>query len=233
MMASCISCSAPLPAPSNVCTYCGRRNDVDLHGIHKYTVVKPDAERPCPRCNIPLHTINLKSDGRFFIERCDRCMGLFFDPGELDALLSESVTNVFEIDRKRLNEMNKELYQRDNEQGDTRQAFYVKCPICQGFMQRKNFGAMSGVIVDRCQRHGVWLDGGELKRLMEWKKAGGQLLHTKMAQDTSAEVTKKARSDYLSGRVNDAGAVQRPEDIWGAEGDDLMTTVFRLVERFF
>jgi len=79
-MASCISCSAPLPAPSNVCSYCGQRNEVDLHGIHKYTVVKPDAERPCPRCHIPLHTINLKSDSRFFIERCDQCMGSFLTP---------------------------------------------------------------------------------------------------------------------------------------------------------
>ncbi len=232
-MASCISCSAPLPAPSNVCTYCGRRNDVDLHGIHKYTVVKPDAERPCPRCNIPLHTINLKSDGRFFIERCDQCMGLFFDPGELEALLTESVTNVFEIDRKRLNEINKELYQRDVGQGDGNPAFYVKCPVCQGFMQRKNFGARSGVIADRCLQHGVWLDGGELKRLMEWKKAGGQLLHEKMAQDKAAEVVKKGRSDHLSGRVNEAGPVQRSGDIWGAEGDDLVSTVFRLMEKLF
>ncbi len=232
-MASCISCSAPLPAPSNVCTYCGRRNDVDLHGIHKYTVVKPDTERPCPRCNIPLHTINLKSDGRFFIERCDQCMGLFFDPGELEALLTESVTNVFEIDRKRLNEINKELYQRDVGQGDGNPAFYVKCPVCQGFMQRKNFGARSGVIADRCLQHGVWLDGGELKRLMEWKKAGGQLLHEKMAQDKAAEVVKKGRSDHLSGRVNEAGPVQRSGDIWGAEGDDLVSTVFRLMEKLF
>ncbi|VAW84939.1 hypothetical protein MNBD_GAMMA17-2137, partial [hydrothermal vent metagenome] len=44
-MANCISCSAALPAPSNVCEYCGRRNDVDLHGVHQYTVVKPNGER--------------------------------------------------------------------------------------------------------------------------------------------------------------------------------------------
>ena len=25
--------------------------------------------------------------------------------------------------------------------------------------------------------HGIWLDNGELTHLMEWKKAGGQLLH--------------------------------------------------------
>ncbi len=108
-MANCVSCSAPLPAPSNVCEYCGRRNDVDLHGVHQYTVVKPDAERACPRCEVALHTINLKSDGKFFIERCDQCMGLFFDHGELEALLTQSVSNVFDIDHTRLNEINKEI----------------------------------------------------------------------------------------------------------------------------
>jgi Zn-finger nucleic acid-binding protein len=27
--------------------------------------------------------------------------------------------------------------------------------------------------------HGVWLDNGEITHLMEWKKAGGQMLHEK------------------------------------------------------
>jgi len=43
-------------------------------------------------------------------------------------------------------------------------------------MNRINFGTKSGVIVDRCKEHGVWLDGGELRHLFEWMKAGGKLL---------------------------------------------------------
>lgn len=66
---------------------------------------------------------------------------------------------------------------------------------------------------------------------MEWKKAGGQLLHEMMAQDKAAEVVKKVRSDHLSGRVNKAEASQQQEDVWGAEGDDLISTVFRLVAK--
>jgi Zn-finger nucleic acid-binding protein len=42
-------------------------------------------------------------------------------------------------------------------------------------MQRMNYKAISGVIVDRCLRHGVWLDGGELRQIFEWKKAGGEV----------------------------------------------------------
>ena len=44
-------------------------------------------------------------------------------------------------------------------------------------MNRVNFGQRSAVVVDQCLIHGVWLDNSELTHLMEWKKAGGQLLH--------------------------------------------------------
>lgn len=231
-MANCISCSAALPAPSNVCEYCGRRNDVDLHGVHQYTVVKPNGERSCPRCEVGLHTINLKRDGKFFIERCDQCMGLFFDAGELEALLEQSVSNVFEINRQRLSAINKELYQRDSANSlSEQQAFYVKCPVCCDFMQRKSFGARSGVIIDRCHRHGVWLDGGELKRLLEWKKAGGQLLHEKMAQERST--AKAKRHESMAGRADAVADTRENKQIWGASDDDLLSSVFKLVDKFF
>ncbi|MCF6323578.1 MAG: zf-TFIIB domain-containing protein [Gammaproteobacteria bacterium] len=231
-MANCISCSAALPAPSNVCEYCGRRNDVDLHGVHRYTVVKPNGERSCPRCEVGLHTINLKHDGKFFIERCDQCMGLFFDVNELEALLEQSVSNVFEINQQRLSAINKELYQRDSANKPSKQqAFYVKCPVCRDFMQRKNFGARSGVIIDRCHQHGVWLDGGELKRLMEWKKAGGQLLHEKMAQERSA--AKAKRYESVAGRAEAIIDTRENKPIWGTSDDDFLSSVFKIVGKLF
>jgi Zn-finger nucleic acid-binding protein len=52
---------------------------------------------------------------------------------------------------------------------------YLKCPVCEEMMNRSAFGHKSGVIVDRCNNHGIWLDGGEISHLLEWKQAGGQL----------------------------------------------------------
>jgi Zn-finger nucleic acid-binding protein len=43
-------------------------------------------------------------------------------------------------------------------------------------MNRVNFGVRSGVVIDKCV-HGIWLDSGELRKLLEWRKAGGQLYH--------------------------------------------------------
>ncbi|MDD2897352.1 MAG: zf-TFIIB domain-containing protein [Desulfuromonadaceae bacterium] len=168
-MAHCSSCSAPLPQDSIHCAYCGSRNDTDLAGVHYYTTHELESERVCPRCTIKLKTIDLNVNGRFFIERCDECFGLFFDPNELEALLEATVTNVFVINRSQLDSINT---LKKSEYGVS----YIKCPVCSTIMNRVNFGVKSGVIIDRCREHGVWLDGGELGHLFEWMKAGGKLL---------------------------------------------------------
>ncbi|HYR01925.1 MAG TPA: zf-TFIIB domain-containing protein [Syntrophobacteria bacterium] len=183
-MANCTNCSAPLPPNSIRCDYCGSLNDTDLKGVHYYTTHEIESARICPRCSIGLSTIDLKLDGRFLIERCDTCLGLFFDPGELEALLEATVANVFTINRSQLDGINTAM--RSGDYG----VFYVKCPVCTTIMNRVNFGTKSGVIVDRCKEHGVWLDGGELRHLFEWMKAGGKLL-----DQERQEARKKAETE--------------------------------------
>lgn len=180
-MPNCRNCAAPIAAGSIVCRYCGTRNDIDLRGVHEYTVKVPESERTCPRCNRPLQTVDLGIEGTFMIERCEKCLGLFFDPGELEALLRKSVDHVYDIDYKGLNVL------ANTKRHDEFAISYVKCPVCTKLMNRTNFGARSGVIVDRCGDHGVWLDGGELRQLLEWTKSGGLLLDQQAAQRKAAE----------------------------------------------
>jgi Zn-finger nucleic acid-binding protein len=183
-MARCTNCKAPLPDGSLLCSYCGDRNDVDLKGIHYYTTHETDQPRICPRCDKRLKTINLNLDGTFFIDRCEHCLGLFFDPNELEALLDAAVKNVFQIDRSGLDAINA------NRPPDQYPVSYIKCPACSQLMNRVNFGAKSGVIIDRCKYHGVWLDGGELRHLMEWMKLGGKLLHQERQEQEKTEARK-------------------------------------------
>ncbi len=238
-MVDCTSCSAPLSGHSTICEYCGRRNEVDLHGIHKYTVTRPTTERTCPRCSIPLQTINLKKGDKFYIEQCTLCMGLFFDLNELEALLEMSVSNVFRIDRSRMNIISKELYHNDPAHKE-----YVTCPVCSRFMHRSNFGARSGVIVDCCSNHGVWLDGGELRHLLEWKKAGGQLLHEKnklksaKLNNNHSNNTHQARIDAISESLTNKGHRETSDKNWDSsrsnlDTDDVVASVFRLIDKLF
>ena len=184
-MANCTNCSAPLPANSIICEYCKSRNDTDLNGIHHYTTHEIDSARTCPRCSISMRTIDLKINRKFLIERCDECLGLFFDPEELEALLEATVTNVFDINRSKLNTINNLISPANAA------VVYLKCPVCSKLMNRVNFGTRSGVIVDRCRDHGVWLDGGELRHLFEWMKAGGKLL----AQEQELQLKKEEQRE--------------------------------------
>ena len=42
---------------------------------------------------------------------------------------------------------------------------YMKCPVCDLHMHRRNFMRASGVIIDECRKDGVWLDCDELGKI--------------------------------------------------------------------
>ncbi len=168
-MANCNSCSAPLPANTNKCPYCGTYNDVDLHSKYDYVVLQQQSDKSCPHCEKPLQTIDVNFNGSFLIERCPACFGFFLEKGQIEILLNKAVADVSAINLQHLDNINKDRYQ-------STKVKYIKCPVCHVLMNRVNFGQRSGVVVDRCIYNGIWLDCGEITHLMEWKKAGGQLL---------------------------------------------------------
>lgn len=186
-MARCQWCTAPLPAGRSVCRYCGKRSDIDLRGVHEFTVATPESARICPACEIPMQTLDLNLGGMFLIERCEKCLSLFFDPNEIETVLEKSTSEVFQIDRTRLGEL-------DGVRGrEFKKYRYFKCPVCRTAMNRVNFGARSGVVVDQCHAHGMWLESGELRRLLEWKQAGGQILDRRRNDERREEARKEER----------------------------------------
>lgn len=50
---------------------------------------------------------------------------------------------------------------------------YRPCPACHELMTRRNHGGSSGVVVDVCRGHGIWLDHRELEQVLAWVRAGG------------------------------------------------------------
>ncbi|HAD05047.1 MAG: hypothetical protein A2091_03915 [Desulfuromonadales bacterium GWD2_61_12] len=168
-MALCNSCAAPLSVNTSLCSYCGTRNDLDVLAMQRFDASRETSRLPCPHCQLPMETIRLSSNGAFAVERCPTCFGLFFDPGEVQSFLHSAMEPTFLINRQEISNINNQRARTDLP------VRYIKCPECDKFMNRVNFGATSGVVVDQCKEHGVWLDNGELIHLMEWKRAGGQL----------------------------------------------------------
>jgi Zn-finger nucleic acid-binding protein len=228
-MANCSNCGAPLSGSLLICQYCKTRQDVDLAMIHRYTVEKPDSKRICPRCHIPMQLIDLRLGKKFYIERCQRCLGLFFDPGELEALLDTAVIHVYEIDPQRLNELQNVKRSSDYPLG------YIDCPVCNKLMNRINFGSRSGVVVDKCREHGVWLDGGELRQILEWVKAGGDLYHKQKQFETAQleleQEKKRIQFQAIDNRRDASRGGLAPE----AEAVDLnlLPLIGRLLKKLF
>lgn len=185
-MAKCKHCSAPLPSKSIICEYCGVRNDIELHKTN-IGVKLPKSKRNCPDCMIFLDSIDIGKNSRFIVEKCERCFGLFFDNHELEKLLEESVSNSYWIDHHKLHSLLQHPLHRDR-------IVYRKCPECSNIMQRKNYLNRSGVIMDVCANHGIWMDAGEFKQIQEWTALGGKTKALKAEDKKQKEKQKKRQN---------------------------------------
>ena len=155
----CDSCGALIS--SLVCSYCGARNGIDLKEIEPLS----KGNRICPNCDIPLNLHRVDSFGSIYIDKCDECQGIFFDFGELEQILKKEVKSKGYKDIQLLKEViENPLMQKEKPR-------YKKCPVCQEKMLRVNYQKRSGVIIDKCNKDGFWLDGGELRQIIEWASA--------------------------------------------------------------
>lgn len=164
----CKFCSAPLPKRGPICDYCGQRNPLNLGVLSKIEIEGKNEEHDCPVCDAAFENINIGLKERILVKRCNDCDGVFITEDVLEHLIKREKNEVNKVDHRVLR-----FIQDNPRQKKETVIRYRKCPVCDSMMQRINYRAVSGVIVDRCLRHGVWLDGGELRQLFEWKVAGG------------------------------------------------------------
>lgn len=209
-MSRCKSCSANLPKHTNICEYCGSSNPIDLYGVADYSLAASDEVRYCPHCAVPMQTLNLDKEGKLFIEQCPDCFGFFFDPGELETILDDKI----QIKRVNVSKLDNSNYKRVDFRDSVK---YIRCPICNELMQRLNWGYKSGVIIDKCKKHGIWLDSGELRHLLEWKSAGGEALDERYKKEEKkvreyrdkrhkSEMAKSGQQYHYNGTSASAGA---------------------------
>ncbi len=198
-MLTCRGCGAQLNPTKPDCPYCHTRNSVDFTTISASTTDAPSEERVCPNCEVLLETVNVGESGAFFIEHCRQCGGLFFDNGELHALLEQKVGTAVQINFSGLKSL------MDQPIETTSSIMYRKCPVCRDIMNREKFGERAGVVINHCHAHGIWLEAGELSRLFEWKKEGGEILDAKRRLEDEQRKL-KAERDRIKYRVTGSSA---------------------------
>lgn len=151
---TCAACFAPMFAGSRFCARCGAEAAREL--------LEDATPLPCPRCREPLQALRL---GATTARECAACGGLWLDPVSLQRLSDgrEAQAGVVSVLASRLPTV-------AVPPGVVR---YVPCPQCGRLMNRKNFAQSSGVVLDVCADHGVWLDRGELERVLGFVSGGG------------------------------------------------------------
>ncbi len=98
------------------------------------------------------------------LDKCHACDGLWCDRGEMETLRDAGLSETEEA-------IEREYGNPEPVQGGTRG--YMRCPRCgDARLLSYRYTYVSPVTVDRCERcHGVWLDKGELARILGEKRA--------------------------------------------------------------
>jgi Zn-finger nucleic acid-binding protein len=151
---TCGACFAPMFVGSRFCAHCG----AEVTRI----LVDDDVTRHCPRCEEPLQGLTL---GTTSARECAACGGLWLDPDALQRLVDakEESAAIVSVLAARIPTA---VVPPDVVR-------YVPCPNCGKLMNRTNFARSSGVILDSCRSHGVWLDRGELQGVLRFVGSGG------------------------------------------------------------
>jgi Zn-finger nucleic acid-binding protein len=171
----CPECFARCAEGSRFCTACGvsfRPEPVRIDGH----------ELPCPACSTLMPARQVGGVG---VNECLSCHG-FWAPGEsFDLLVSRAIDARQQASPAELHT----LKPRVTGSNPARQGVqYRNCPECDGYMARRNYRKKSGVIIDTCSKHGVWLDADELEQIAGFILSGAA---AERIEPVSAEERKK------------------------------------------
>jgi Zn-finger nucleic acid-binding protein len=204
----CPECFARNADDGRFCTACGVT-------FQPYPVRVIGHELPCPVCTALMPAREVAGVG---INECGSCNGLWVPGDDFDTLVRRAT----EARRNASTEAREAFAPRVTGANPAAQRVaYRRCPECDALMQRRNFRKASGVIVDRCQPHGTWLDADELEQIAGFILSG---------REPAALLT--AKPEPLTTRASAAGAF-RVRGFDTASTDRGAGVLDSLVETFF
>lgn len=182
---ACPSCFGLIYQGAKFCSHCG--------AAVESTEVEQGKPAPCPRCRTVMKTVAV---GPTAMQECPKCEGLWVDSVTVQHIYAErerQVSLLQVVDSSVVPTVAVE----DKVQ-------YLPCPVCRKLMNRVNFAHYSNVVVDICKGHGTWFDRDELRRVIEFIRAGGlDQARARELTDLNRATTptqRRATSDTLHGR---------------------------------
>lgn len=109
----------------------------------------------CPHCSQPLITLEFSD---LEVDYCVGCAGIWLDCGELEQLVATQGNDAY---------LGTAVAVPSREKAR-------RCPVCRRKMEKIYLGRADQVLLDRCRAHGIWLDAGELSKILASVNAEGQ-----------------------------------------------------------
>ncbi len=148
---NCPFCNKKTSDESKYCVHCGKdvRNLVDMNCKR---VLR------CPICHSTSEVIQISN---VELDLCRKCSGIWLDKSEFNnfkkIIENDDLANVL---KNLINGI------PANKTRNKRGA-YISCPICKGLMSQSNFEDISGIILDKCLSHGIWLERQDLEQILD------------------------------------------------------------------
>jgi Zn-finger nucleic acid-binding protein len=159
---------------TTLCPGCFTRLDDDSHHCRACGIeIRPQAlsplpaDRDCPRCQGPLRVRSLEIVD---VVECGKCLGMWITPNSFEAVTVQATdrggdTALF---------LQKPVPAVKSPPQET--VCYIPCLLCGELMQRRQYTwreRHSGVVIDSCRGHGVWLDYEEIERIVDFVSKDG------------------------------------------------------------
>jgi Zn-finger nucleic acid-binding protein len=151
---ACPSCFGLIFLGSRFCAHCGAK------AIAPSTREGPP--RKCPRGCGEMQLVAFRDTQ---LDECPTCNGLWLELEVFERLCANRTSQAPVLDPA--------IGSKATPSRTPEKVRYVPCPQCQKIMNRVNFAKSSGIIIDRCQNHGVWFDADELRLVVEFVRTGG------------------------------------------------------------
>jgi Zn-finger nucleic acid-binding protein len=153
---ACPSCFGMMFLGQKFCPHCGAKAD-------RQEATEPAKPQLCPRDQTPMDAVVI---GGSNLRECPRCEGIWTDTDSLRQICADREKQAAVLGMPGSLPADAGLQIEEHIR-------YLPCPICGKLMNRVNFASISNVIVEVCREHGTWFDRDELRRIVEFIRAGG------------------------------------------------------------
>lgn len=184
----------------------------------------PERHSPgtCPTCGAGLHTATHES---VTVEACSAGHGVFLTADALTAALHDRTSDRPEAEERSAEQQQSSASAEQLESSHAPRS----CPACAAPMQVRIFAYESGVPIDVCAEHGIWLDERELEQIEAWYEAqeghrdadrqtwGGQ---TGRLEQIEEQQERQAAEDVRGVHWGPIGAFAAQASWWRSRRDD-------------